>query len=104
MKVLCIRFLFRPGPSLYLSERQHGEVSRFSLWLQCYYQPGMSKVADHNKRTMWFHGDPGPLVPKGSARLHSCAHFEMVVVLLLFSTSLTTTFFASAFLHGGYTH
>jgi len=24
----------------------------------------MKNIADHNKRTMWFHGDPGPMVPK----------------------------------------
>ncbi|CAH1796533.1 unnamed protein product [Owenia fusiformis] len=40
------------------------QYSEFSQWLQCYYQPGMSNIADHNKRTMWFSGPPGPMIPK----------------------------------------
>ncbi|KAL8616655.1 hypothetical protein ACOMHN_031637 [Nucella lapillus] len=60
------------GSSLYLPEDEHSDMSRFSLWLQCYYKPGMKNVADHNKRTMWYHGDPGPMLPKegGSKRRH----------------------------------
>ncbi|CAL4196267.1 unnamed protein product, partial [Meganyctiphanes norvegica] len=33
-------------------------------WLQCYYVDGMKNMADHKKRTIWFTGEPGPLVPK----------------------------------------
>jgi len=37
----------------------------FVSWLQCYFQPGMNTLFDHNRRTIWFQGDPGPMVPKG---------------------------------------
>ncbi|XP_076863633.1 endonuclease 8-like 1 isoform X2 [Brachyhypopomus gauderio] len=37
----------------------------FEAWLQCYYVDGMNSVSDHNGRTMWFKGNPGPMVPKG---------------------------------------
>ena len=40
--------------------------SRFSSWLQCYYVEGMNNLQDGNGRTMWFEGDPGPMVPKNS--------------------------------------
>ncbi|XP_046366820.2 endonuclease 8-like 1 [Haliotis rufescens] len=44
----------------------YGEKSftEFTDWLQCYYNPTMKNMADHNKRTIWFTGDPGPMVPK----------------------------------------
>ena len=61
---IIIMMLF-PGTSLYLPEDEDSDMSKFSKWLQCYYKPGMKNVADHNKRTMWFSGDPGPLLPKG---------------------------------------
>ncbi|XP_076444129.1 endonuclease 8-like 1 [Babylonia areolata] len=54
------------GTSLYLPEDEHSDMSKFSLWLQCYYKCGMKNVADHNKRTMWYHGDPGPMLPRES--------------------------------------
>jgi len=38
----------------------------FSSWLQCYYVDGMNNLKDHNGRTIWFRGDPGPLVPKNA--------------------------------------
>ncbi|XP_061772682.1 endonuclease 8-like 1 isoform X2 [Nerophis ophidion] len=38
----------------------------FEAWLQCYYLDGMKSVRDHNGRTMWFKGDPGPMAPKES--------------------------------------
>ncbi|KAG9489497.1 hypothetical protein GDO78_005465 [Eleutherodactylus coqui] len=34
-------------------------------WMQCYYAPGMNNLRDSNGRTVWFEGEPGPLVPKG---------------------------------------
>ncbi|XP_068168622.1 endonuclease 8-like 1 [Antennarius striatus] len=42
------------------------DYSDFEAWLQCYYVDGMKSVRDHNGRTMWFKGDPGPMVPKDS--------------------------------------
>ena len=38
----------------------------FSSWLQCYYVEGMNNLQDGNGRTMWFEGDPGPMVPKNA--------------------------------------
>merc|ERR1719270_69818 len=38
----------------------------FSSWLQCYYVEGMNNLQDGNGRTMWFEGEPGPLVPKNA--------------------------------------
>ncbi|XP_054244106.1 endonuclease 8-like 1 [Indicator indicator] len=37
----------------------------FKSWLQCYLVPGMSCLRDRNGRTVWFQGEPGPMVPKG---------------------------------------
>ncbi|NXX77305.1 NEIL1 Endonuclease, partial [Urocolius indicus] len=37
----------------------------FKSWLQCYLVPGMSSLRDHNGRTVWFQGEPGPMAPKG---------------------------------------
>uniref|UniRef100_A0A1A8SKY9 Nei endonuclease VIII-like 1 n=1 Tax=Nothobranchius rachovii TaxID=451742 RepID=A0A1A8SKY9_9TELE len=42
------------------------DYSTFMAWLQCYYVDGMKTMRDHNGRTMWFQGDPGPMAPKGS--------------------------------------
>ncbi|XP_061747950.1 endonuclease 8-like 1 [Nerophis ophidion] len=42
------------------------DYSGFEAWLQCYYVDGMKSVRDHNGRTMWFKGDPGPMAPKES--------------------------------------
>lgn len=42
------------------------DYSAFQAWLQCYYVDGMKSVRDHNGRTMWFKGDPGPMAPKES--------------------------------------
>ncbi|XP_015256244.1 PREDICTED: endonuclease 8-like 1 [Cyprinodon variegatus] len=42
------------------------DYSAFQAWLQCYYVDGMKSVRDHNGRTMWFKGDPGPMAPKDS--------------------------------------
>ena len=38
----------------------------FSSWLQCYYVDGMKNLKDGNGRTIWFSGEPGPLVPKNA--------------------------------------
>uniref|UniRef100_A0A4W5KWK9 Endonuclease VIII-like 1 DNA binding domain-containing protein n=1 Tax=Hucho hucho TaxID=62062 RepID=A0A4W5KWK9_9TELE len=40
------------------------DYSEFKSWLQCYCVDGMKSVRDHNGRTMWFKGDPGPMTPK----------------------------------------
>lgn len=37
----------------------------FIGWLQCYNKPEMKNMGDHNKRTVFYCGDPGPMVPKG---------------------------------------
>lgn len=40
------------------------DYTDFKSWLQCYCVKGMKSVRDHNGRTMWFKGDPGPMAPK----------------------------------------
>ncbi|XP_070687066.1 endonuclease 8-like 1 [Pempheris klunzingeri] len=45
---------------------EKADYSDFEAWLQCYYVDGMKSVRDHNGRTMWFKGEPGPMVPKDS--------------------------------------
>ncbi|XP_072526864.1 endonuclease 8-like 1 isoform X2 [Salminus brasiliensis] len=42
------------------------DFTEFEAWLQCYYVDGMNSRTDHNGRTIWFKGDPGPMAPKGS--------------------------------------
>ena len=39
------------------------DASEFSNWLQCYYNPSMKNLVDHNSRTIWFTGPAGPMVP-----------------------------------------
>ncbi|XP_043201559.1 endonuclease 8-like 1 [Amphibalanus amphitrite] len=46
------------------------EVDAFEEWLQCYYQPGMKNLVDHQGRTVWFAGSPGPMVPKARKQRH----------------------------------
>nr|QOW94365.1 nei-like DNA glycosylase 1 [Alvinella pompejana] len=46
------------------------EDTTFMSWLQCYYNPNMKSISDHNGRTIWFAGDPGPLVPKDAKKMH----------------------------------
>lgn len=41
----------------------------FKNWLQCYGVPGMSSLRDHNGRTIWFQGEPGPMAPRGECPL-----------------------------------
>ncbi|XP_068243559.1 endonuclease 8-like 1 [Palaemon carinicauda] len=43
------------------------EYAAFREWLQCYNQDGMKNLVDGNKRTIWFSGEPGKLIPKGSS-------------------------------------
>ena len=38
----------------------------FSSWLQCYNVEGMNNLQDGKGRTMWFEGEPGPMVPTNS--------------------------------------
>ncbi|XP_054475412.1 endonuclease 8-like 1 [Anoplopoma fimbria] len=45
---------------------EKADYSDFKAWLQCYYVDGMKSIRDHNGRTMWFKGDPGPMAPKDS--------------------------------------
>ncbi|XP_023278238.1 endonuclease 8-like 1 isoform X1 [Seriola lalandi dorsalis] len=45
---------------------EKADYSDFEAWLQCYYVDGMKSIRDHNGRTMWFKGDPGPMAPKDS--------------------------------------
>ncbi|XP_061856668.1 endonuclease 8-like 1 isoform X1 [Colius striatus] len=49
-----------------LLEPDHSDnYAAFKSWLQCYLVPGMSSLRDHNGRTVWFQGEPGPMAPKG---------------------------------------
>ncbi|XP_033491054.1 endonuclease 8-like 1 [Epinephelus lanceolatus] len=43
---------------------QKQDYSGFQAWLQCYCVDGMKSLRDHNGRTMWFKGEPGPMAPK----------------------------------------
>ncbi|XP_037538854.1 endonuclease 8-like 1 isoform X1 [Nematolebias whitei] len=45
---------------------EKADYSGFEAWLQCYYVDGMKTLRDHNGRTVWFKGDPGPMAPSGS--------------------------------------
>ncbi|XP_028287581.1 endonuclease 8-like 1 [Parambassis ranga] len=45
---------------------EKADYSGFEAWLQCYNVDGMKSTRDHNGRTMWFAGDPGPMAPKNS--------------------------------------
>jgi len=38
----------------------------FRTWLQCYYVEGMQNIVDANGRTIWFHGEAGPMKPKNA--------------------------------------
>ena len=51
------------GGAGYDPEAEEKDSSEFVAWLQCYYNPKMNNMVDHNKRTIWFHGKPGPMVP-----------------------------------------
>jgi len=43
-----------------------GSEASFTAWLQCYYVPGMKNLKDNKGRTIWFHGEPGPMAPKNA--------------------------------------
>ncbi|XP_046715334.1 endonuclease 8-like 1 isoform X2 [Silurus meridionalis] len=45
---------------------QKGDYTKLISWLQCYSTDGMNSLTDHNGRTVWFDGDPGPMAPKAS--------------------------------------
>ncbi|XP_059191155.1 endonuclease 8-like 1 [Centropristis striata] len=55
---------------------QKQDYSDFEAWLQCYYVKGMKSIRDHNGRTMWFKGDPGPMAPKESPKAKKRAKKE----------------------------
>ncbi|KFW76221.1 Endonuclease 8-like 1, partial [Manacus vitellinus] len=48
----------------HLLDPEHSDnYATFKNWLQCYLVPGMSSLRDHNGRTIWFQGEPGPMAP-----------------------------------------
>jgi len=49
----------------YDKSEKDSDYSLFENWLQCYYNKDMNNLVDHDGRTMWFQGEPGPLVPIG---------------------------------------
>ncbi|KAM9586044.1 endonuclease 8-like 1 [Trichechus inunguis] len=54
------------GGKGYGPEGGEEDFTTFRAWLRCYGVSGMSSLRDRHGRTIWFQGDPGPLVPKGS--------------------------------------
>nr|XP_054755852.1 uncharacterized protein LOC129261847 [Lytechinus pictus] len=52
------------GAGGYTADGKASDYSDFMKWLQCYYQDGMKNMVDHNARTIWFSGPPGPMTPK----------------------------------------
>ncbi|KAM4676098.1 endonuclease 8-like 1 [Discoglossus pictus] len=44
---------------------QFDDYSPYQKWMRCYFNTEMKTLKDHNGRTIWFQGDPGPLAPKG---------------------------------------
>ncbi|XP_004712103.1 endonuclease 8-like 1 isoform X2 [Echinops telfairi] len=53
------------GGKGYGAESGEQDFAAFRAWLRCYSVPGMRSLRDRHGRTIWFQGDPGPLVPKG---------------------------------------
>ncbi|XP_006866534.1 PREDICTED: endonuclease 8-like 1 [Chrysochloris asiatica] len=53
------------GGKGYGPELGEEDFAAFQAWLRCYGIPGMNSLRDRHGRTIWFQGDPGPLVPKG---------------------------------------
>lgn len=43
------------------------EYNVFEEWLRCYYNKAFKNLVDHDGRTIWFQGDPGPLAPRGKS-------------------------------------
>lgn len=64
------------------------EDGAFEKWLQCYQNPDMQSLVDSKKRTIWFSGDPGSLVPIGTFLLFSCfknpVSYEMFIDIISF--------------------
>jgi len=54
------------GGKGYDVEHDPEEEQTFTNWLRCYYQDGMQNLVDHNGRTIWFSGPPGPMKPTNS--------------------------------------
>merc|ERR1712073_129766 len=54
------------GGKGYDTEFDPEERENFNNWLRCYYQDGMQNLVDHNGRTIWFSGPPGPMKPTNS--------------------------------------
>merc|ERR1712241_365540 len=54
------------GGKGYDVEHDREEEQAFNSWLQCYYKDGMQNLVDHNGRTIWFSGPPGPMKPTNS--------------------------------------
>jgi len=54
------------GGKGYDVEHDPEEEQNFNNWLRCYYQDGMQNLVDHNGRTIWFSGPPGPMKPTNS--------------------------------------
>ncbi|XP_059952961.1 endonuclease 8-like 1 isoform X1 [Mesoplodon densirostris] len=52
------------GGKGYGPESTEEDFAAFRAWLRCYGTLGMSSLRDRHGRTIWFQGDPGPLVPK----------------------------------------
>ena len=52
------------GGKGYDPEASDNDYSEFTAWLQCYYNPKMKNMVDHNGRTIWYHGEAGTMVPK----------------------------------------
>ncbi|KAK2154008.1 hypothetical protein LSH36_279g02070 [Paralvinella palmiformis] len=54
------------GYSLYDEESDKA----FITWLKCYNNINMNHISDHNRRTVWFAGDSGPMVPRDGKQKH----------------------------------
>lgn len=61
--ILCFAVIYKG--SGYDVEPGAKENGSFEKWLQCYQNPRMRSLTDRNKRTIWFDGEPGPLIPNG---------------------------------------
>ena len=53
------------------TQEEDMQDSPFRRWLQCYLNPLMRNMVDHNGRTIWFSGEAGPLAPKGGKTRHT---------------------------------
>ncbi|XP_035668193.1 endonuclease 8-like 1 [Branchiostoma floridae] len=62
---LEVTFVCSGGTTYNHSPDSESSHNAFLRWLQCYYNPDMRTLVDHNGRTIWFKGEAGPLAPKG---------------------------------------